>query len=107
MDAYGFLLTIISSGGALIVGIETFRDWLLRRREEYVELAKHKIETISKNIPYYIHLARNSWNLGWYGSTESKEQNPKRLLYYLANILYYKQKISEMIGDLQLDNLDA
>jgi hypothetical protein len=28
-------------------------------------------------------------------------------LYYLSNALYYKNKISETIGDLQLDNLDA
>lgn len=44
-------LTIIGSGGVLILVIETFRDWLFKRLEEYMELAKHKINTISKNIP--------------------------------------------------------
>jgi hypothetical protein len=34
-------------------------------------------------------------------------QDSKRLLYYISNMLYYKHKISETIGDLQLDNLEA
>jgi hypothetical protein len=64
MDVYGFLLTIIGSSSLSVMGIETFRNWLFKRRDEHVELARSKIDTISKNIPYYIHLARNSWNLG-------------------------------------------
>jgi len=97
MDVYGFLLTIIGSSSVSIVGIETFRNWLFKRR----------VYRISKNILYYIHLARNSWNLGWNGLSQTDQQDSKRLLYYIANMLYYKQKIFNTIGDLQLDNLDA
>ncbi len=72
--------TVVGSGSLLVLIIEALHDWFFKRREEYVEQSKNKVEIISKNIPYHIQLSMKAWNLGW---DVIKMQGPdyERLMY--------------------------
>lgn len=100
------VITVVGSGSLLVLIIESMRDWFFKRREEYAEQSKNKIEIISKNIPYYIQLSMNAWNLGWH-VIETQAPDYERLMYHMSNVLYFRHEITRKVGDIQLDNLEA
>ena len=83
-----------------------FGDGFLKRRQEFVEQSKQKIEIISKGAPYYNQLAMNSWNFGWH-IIEVSERDYERLIYHMCNMLFFRHNIIRELGELQFDNLDA
>ncbi|MGB8035406.1 MAG: hypothetical protein WCF03_16460 [Nitrososphaeraceae archaeon] len=87
--------------------IESIRQFFFKRREEYKEQSKQKIDVISKATPYYNQLSMNSWNFGWILNEGLKKPDYKRLMYHMCNILYIRHEIVNKFGDLQFDNLDA
>jgi hypothetical protein len=100
------LVTAILSSGVAVALIESFRNWLFKRREEFIEQSKQKIDTISKATPYYNQLAMNSWNFSE-ALAESKNPDYERLMYNMCNMLYFRHQIIQKFGDLQFDNLQA
>lgn len=99
--------TIIGSGSVLVAIIESIRQLFFKRREEYKEQSKQKIDVISKATPYYNQLSMNSWNFGWGLHKYLKPPDHKLLMYYMCSILYCRHEIVKKFGDLQFDNLDA
>jgi hypothetical protein len=102
-----FLGAIISSG--VVVGIiESIREWRFKSREEFVERTKLKVEIISKAAPFYNQLAMNAWNFAWNVVCEKAEKRDnKRIMWYMCNMLYFREEIIKKFGDLQFDNLEA
>jgi hypothetical protein len=95
----------ILSSSVIAMTIEKLHDVLSKKRERYFEISKYKVETISKAVPYYNKLAFNAFNF----SRELRKPIDKRdymlCVYRLSNFLYTLQKIRQMFGDIQLDNL--
>lgn len=105
--AWHLLATAIISSGVLVALIESFRDWLFKRREEYVELTKQKIDIISKATAYYNQIAFNCVQFSRELGKGIKERDVMLCMYHLCIILELKQKIRFLFGDIQLDNLEA
>jgi hypothetical protein len=59
------LIIGISGGGVAVALIEWLRDWMIQRREQYLDISKIKIETISKSLPYYSQMASYSFELSF------------------------------------------
>jgi hypothetical protein len=104
--AWQFLAAILSASGVMIFLFESFRDWRFKRREEYIEQSKQKIDIISKAVPYYNQLAMNCWNFGW-NLRENENPDYKYLMYFMCNMLHFRHEIISKFGDLQFDNLQA
>jgi hypothetical protein len=106
ITVWQLLVPAIISSGVAVVLIESFRNWLFKRREEFVEQSRQKIDVISKAAPYYNQLAMSSWNFGR-NVIEVSGRDYERLMYYMCNMLYFRHEIVRKFGDLQFDNLDA
>jgi hypothetical protein len=104
---WGLLVTAIFSSSVAAVIIEKFHDLFSKGRERYFDVSKYKIQTISKAVPNYNKLAFNALNF----SRELRKPPDKRdymlCMYRLSNFLYALQKIRQLFGDVQLDNLEA
>jgi hypothetical protein len=104
-------LVLLGSGGILGGTYEWIRDWFAKRREEYLEIAKYKIETISKVRPKYVQLSTN-FNalydqLHNYDTKEFYTLDYYMCLYYICNILSIREAIRTEVGALQLGSLLA
>ncbi len=56
-DIYGLVISIIISGGIAGAVFGFFRDFFLKKKEIYMDIAKMKIATFEKVWPYYIKLS--------------------------------------------------
>ena len=88
-------------GGVVGSGLTLFGNWLMKKREELMEMLK----IISNAAPYYNQLAMNSWNFSW--NLTHGESDYRLLMYYMCNILQTRKQVVERFGDLQFDNLEA
>src|SRR5690349_320062 len=106
-DPIQLFLSIILTGGIIAGTYEWIRYYLNKRREEAVDMAKHKMDVLMKLLPIYIPLGT------YYGSL-SVELDPKRgiapdkkrCFFYICKILILQKCIFDR-GGLQLGNLDA
>ncbi len=58
--------TILVSGGVITTVFTLFANWLIKRRQQRVDMSKIKIQTITKVVPLYNQIALyNSWNLSY------------------------------------------
>lgn len=107
ITVWGLVVPVVFSSSVAAVIIEKFHDFFSKRRERYFEVSKYKIQTISRAVPYYNKLAFNAFNF----SRELRKPSDKRdymlCIYRLSNFLYTLQKIRQIFGDVQLDNLEA
>jgi hypothetical protein len=102
-----FVSAVISSG-VFVVGIEMIHDYFSKKREKLFEIAKYRMETISRAAPYYSRLAvYNCWNISWMLEVANENCDYELVFYYLCNVLYLRNKIIQKFGELQLDNLEA
>jgi len=97
-DVFSFL-------GGMPVGvvITVIVNWIIRKRQEAMEI----LNIISKAAPYYNQIARNAWNFSLDLTHNEGQRDYKLLLYYVCNILQTRNQISQKLGDLQFDNLEA
>ena len=114
-DPTGLFLTLIISGGIVAGIFEWIRNTLSQRREEYMDIAKTKIEYISKSIPYYAKMIYfyNSFNRHTKKAEESQDQSDEKLtaikmaLFSVCNILHLREEFFQAFGAPQLDNIEA
>jgi hypothetical protein len=118
--------------GAIMAAVVTYAGnrWM-KKREEYIDLSKYKIDTITKQKHYLFQLKRYYWLLGLIINDEILERGyrsedtsqPVRVLnpaegnetrsdydiwmYYLCCILTIQRKIFEQYGGIQLDDKKA
>jgi len=97
------MVDVLSFFGGIPFGaaITFIGNWAIRKRQEVMEM----LNIISNAAPYYNQLARNAWNFSW--DLTHGQGDYKLLMYYMCNILQTKNQISQKLGDLQLDNLEA
>jgi|SRR5918992_6234296 hypothetical protein len=100
-------LAAISVAAAIIAALT---NWLIRNRQEFIEISKYRMESISKTraysqlIRYYSSVA----SLFGYAIKYGRERvDSTLLLYYICCIHYLHRKSLEQVGDLQLANLDG
>jgi hypothetical protein len=102
---------ILAGVGSLIGTLTTLlANWLLKRREETVEMSKIKMNSVTEAIPIYGVLAGIYSGLHYESvkRKDTKQKQDKRLLFHhvcdilrLDRIIFYKN------GGLILDDLDA
>jgi hypothetical protein len=94
--------------GAIIgAGITAFINFIIKEREFYRDIVKHKIESVSKSKSNAIQLSE------WYRKlVKTLYKNQKNIdysycLYVVCNILAIDRRILEQDGQLQLDDLET
>lgn len=101
-------VTVLSSlalGGIASVLISGRINNQLKQREQYFEMAKHKLEIMSKALPNYTRLGSYYDELSdhlSYGTT-----NLDRAFYCASRIIYLEREVFEGVGTIQLDSLEA
>lgn len=77
----------------------------MKKRDQFFEMAKHKMDTISKSMPTYTQLG------SYYDEFSTLLLNSKpnllRAFYVASRILYLERTIFEKYGTIQLDSLEA
>jgi hypothetical protein len=108
IDALSIFLTL-ASDGVVAALVTAFYNYLMKRRQERLEMQRLRLETLSKAASYYSQLAvYNCWNLAWMlGRVANENRDYELMFYYLCNILYLRTKIIQKFGEIQLDNLEA
>jgi hypothetical protein len=100
--------TILVSGGVITTVLTLFANWLIKRRQQRVDMSKIKIQTITKVVPLYNQIALyNSSNLSYELGKDNQDRDAVLMLYYICNIMNIRKQIIKKIGDIQLDNIDA
>jgi hypothetical protein len=102
--------SVAISGSVAAAGLTAFANWLMRRRQEYLEVAKYKIDQISKFRPYIKQLESNHDGIAediFNGATN--DTKAMLFLYYISNILYIRRQMYEksplQLSDLYAENL--
>ena len=103
----GLFFTIILSGGIVAGLFEWFRNWMMRKREEYMDISKIKIEYISKSLPYYSQSAYYFNGLSSYIKSKRRNDYSQICMYYVSNGLRLRHEYFKKFGVIQLDNIEA
>jgi hypothetical protein len=99
------LLTVIISGGIVAGLFEWFRNWVTKRREEYIDMSKIRLDSLSKSIPYYSRM--RTYQMLLWTELEKDSIDSALSLYYICNIVNLTDEYMETVGGWQLDNLQA
>ncbi|HKG87423.1 MAG TPA: hypothetical protein VKA95_03790, partial [Nitrososphaeraceae archaeon] len=105
----GAIITTVGAGLAAIIAAVINQS--IRRRQEYIEASRYKMDSITKLKAYYIQLAN-------YYSTISSilrytleygrwTTDYTLLLYYICCVRFIYKRIFSQVGDLQLDDLEV
>lgn len=94
--------TIIISGGIVAGLFEWFRNYIAKRREEYVDISKLKIDYISKSLPFYSQMVFYHNGISDFLATKKYKDYVNVFLYYLSNLLYLKDGYFKKFGAIQL-----
>jgi hypothetical protein len=106
-DAYSIAFGLLGAGGIGAIITKIYDHWMTKRQER-IDMARIRLDTISKAAPYYSRLAvYNCWNLASLLRSENETPDFELMFYYLCNILYLRHKIIQTFGEIQLDNLEA
>jgi hypothetical protein len=101
------LLSLVGSG-ALLIGIANIiNDRSVKKRSDYIELSKYKIEQISNYKPLILNQARFFKKLFYILSRGQDNADPIQALFVIGNILKIDKEINNNYGFMQLDNLHA
>ena len=104
------VLLLLSGGGiaALITGVA---NGLSKKRQNEIEIKKHRMDILSQHVSLYNRLALyTNWNISW-KIREAKEDETKIdypfIMYYVCDFLQLRKQLIYSLGTLQFDNLDA
>jgi hypothetical protein len=103
-STWQIFFTIIISGGIVAGLFEWLRNYMAKRREEYIDISNLKIKYISKSLPYYGNIIFNTTMLSGFLRTGMYATYRKLILYYLCNMLYIKSKYFREFGAIQLSS---
>jgi hypothetical protein len=99
----GAIIAVIGAvATAFTLLIESIRDWIIKRREEYVDISKYKIDSISKSRPNLIKQA--SYYNAIHAQLTDNDTNPELCFFYMCNILMLNKIFFETYGQIQFDN---
>ena len=115
LEPISLLFTIIVSGGIVAGLFEGLRNWLARRREEYMDLSKIKMEKVSDALPYYNKMNHYFNSIKNYADHDSKTSNEERrfifhsreFLFFIGKVLNISDQYFEKFGGMQLDSIEA
>jgi len=103
------VLSAIGLGSVVATLLTLFGSWLLKRREEAIEMSKIKMDSVVSNLPIYGLLAALFSGL-YHESIKRKDkqnQDMRLVFYYTCDILRLDRIIYYNNGGLVLNNLDA
>jgi hypothetical protein len=101
-------LTILLTGGLITTGLTLFVNWLIKRRQQRVDMSKIKIQTITQVAPLYNQISLyNSCNLSHELNKPNQDRDAVLMMYYICNTMNIREQIKKKIGDIQFDNIEA
>ena len=101
-------LTIIVSlgvGSVFSVLLGAYLNYLLKKREQYAEMSRHKMDVIAKLMPTYMQLG--SYYDEFSKLLGNRDADVERAFYCASKIFFFEKDIFEKYGTLQLDSLEA
>jgi hypothetical protein len=104
-EPFPFFIYIIISGSILAGIFEWIRYYFTRKREEYIDLSKHRMDVISKSSPYLFQIATYAYRL--HQELEKSNMDAVQCLYHLCCFFYARNRIFISVGGIQLDDLSA
>lgn len=104
---WSIFTTLIISGGIVAGLFEWLRSYIAKRREEYLDISKLKIEYISKSIPYYGQMIFYHKMISRLLRTKQYAKHRNVILYYLCNLLNVKNSYFKEFGTIQLGSFRA
>ena len=102
-------LILAGVGSAIATGLTLFANWLLKRREESIEMSKIKMASVVSTLPTYGLLAGTFSGL-YFESIKRKDkqnQDTRLIFYYICDILRLDRIIYYDNGGLILNNRDG
>ncbi len=104
-------VAILISGGIVAALITVGANELSKRRQNEIEIKKHRMDILSRYVSLYNRLALyTNWNISW-KIREAKEDEGKidypLIMYYVCDFLQLRKQLIHSLGTLQFDNLDA
>ncbi len=107
--AWSTIFTAIGFGGIVAALVTAFVNYVIKEREIYIDVSKHKMDTFSKSKHYLVQLSdyyRHLSRLLDYGLVNGIDKLDCHLcLYDLSCILTLYRRISEEFGQIRLDNI--
>ena len=105
------IVSSVLSGGTATALITIFANWLSKKRQNDIEIKKHRMEILSKHVSLYNRLALyTTWNISW-KIREAKKHEIKidypLIMYYGCDFLQLRKRLIQTLGTLQFDNQDA
>src|SRR4051812_44815561 len=96
---WSHIIPALGLGGIIGAGITTFVNFILKEREHYRDIVKHKIESVSKSKHYIVQLVKYYDSLSSeleYGIKNGQEEiNCFMCLYLICVILSIQRKLLE------------
>jgi hypothetical protein len=104
-------VTILVSGGIVAALITVGANELSKKRQNEIEIKKHRMDILSQHISLYNRLALyTNWNISWNLREAKKNEKPidyPLIMYYVCDFLQLRKQLICSLGTLQFDNLDA
>ncbi len=107
IDPLELFLSIIIGGSVVAGTYEWIRQYLTRRREEFVDMSKKKMDVIEKSAPLLTQLGTYSYAISSQLQLQPSQRDPDVCLYHFCNFLYIHNSIFTKFGGLQLGSLAA
>jgi hypothetical protein len=109
-DLFAILISI-ATGGIATTLITVFANRLSTKRQNEIEMKKHRMEILSQHTSLYNRLALyTNWNISW-KIREAKKDETKidypLIMYYVRDFLQLRKQLIHTLGTLQFDNQDA
>jgi hypothetical protein len=101
------LIVSTLTGSVVAAGLTAFTNRLAKRREEYLDMAKYKMDSIFKSKHYFIQMARFYEFLYYQLNGERANFDFMQILYFICNILYLREEVRRSFGAIQLGDLGA
>jgi hypothetical protein len=89
-------LTILLTGGLITTGLTLFVNWLIKRRQQRVDMSKIKIQTITQVAPLYNQISLyNSCNLSHELNKPNQDRDDVLMMYYICNTMNIREQIKK------------
>src|SRR6478672_6013334 len=106
-EIYGLVTSIIISGGIAGAVFGFFRDFFMKKKEIYMDIAKMKIATFEKLWPDYVKLGMYSYYLNRLLRKDIPDIDEMLFAYLYCRFVFLSFKMDYTVGGTLFDNIHA
>jgi hypothetical protein len=98
-DWTAIIISSVLSGGTATALITIFANWLSKRRQNDIEIKKHRMEILSQHVSLYNRLALyTNWNISVY--LDKTNIDYPLIMYYVCDFLQLRKQLIHSLGTL-------